>query len=245
METVEQKTSSGNLSATHWSVVLAAGLEDTSVRLQALETLCRTYWYPLYCFARKYGSLPEDAQDLTQSFFAVFLEKNYVARADPERGRFRTFLLTSFKNFLTNEWKRARTTRRGGGAQCVSYDAQSAERRYVLDRVEPETPDKVFDKSWAVSTLQQAMARLRGEYVAAGKAALFESLKLRLWNEPAAASGAELAAHLNLSEAAAKMAISRLRRRFRDAIRHEVEQTVADPGEVEEEMRYLLAVLRS
>jgi RNA polymerase sigma-70 factor (ECF subfamily) len=215
------------------------------LRLQALEVLCQRYWYPLYCFARKWGALPQDAQDLTQSFFAVFLEKNYVARADPGRGRFRTFLLTSFKNFLTNEWKRTQAARRGGGAQCVSFDTQSAERRYLLDRVEPETPDKVFDKTWAVSILQQAMTRLRGEYEATGKAALFESLKLRLWDDPEAVSSAELAARVDLSEAAAKMAISRLRRRFREAIRQEIEQTVADPGEVEEEMRYLLAVLRA
>jgi len=244
MDNFESKTSSGHLSATHWSVVLAASQEETSLRLAALEALCRTYWYPLYCFARKRGSFPEDAQDLTQSFFAVFLEKNYVARADPERGRFRTFLLTSFKNFLTNEWKRARTARRGGGAQCISFDAQTAERRYVLDRIEPETPDKAYDKTWAVSILELAMTRLRTEYAAAGKTELFEILKLRLWNESDTLSGAELGARFNLSEAAVKMALLRLRRRFREAIKQEIEQTVALAGEVDQEMRYLISVLR-
>jgi RNA polymerase sigma factor (sigma-70 family) len=237
-------STSGDLTATRWSVVLNAGSEDTRLRLDALETLCRTYWYPLYCFARRRGSSPEDAQDLTQAFFAVFLEKNYVVRADPERGRFRTFLLTSFRNFLCNEWKRARTARRGGGWKAVSFDAQAAEDRYVGDRVEPETPDKAFDKTWAISTLQQAMKRLRDEYAASGKAELFDNLKFRLWSEQEGASCAEIAARLHLTEAAVKMATTRLRRRFREALRQEVGETVADPAELDGEMRYLIAVLR-
>lgn len=232
-----------DLTATHWTVVLNAGAEDTQLRLEALETLCRTYWYPLYCFARRLGSLPEDAQDLTQSFFAVFLEKQYVVRADPERGRFRTFLLTSFRNFLTNEWKRARTARRGGGWRAIPLDGQSAEERYVWDRVELETPDKAYDKTWAVAILQQAMKRVHDEYAAAGKADLFEALKPRLWGDSREASSVELAARLSLSEAALKMATMRLRRRFRDALRQEVRQTVADPDELDGEVRYLISVL--
>lgn len=232
-----------DLTATQWTVVLNAGAEDTQLRLEALETLCRTYWYPLYCFARRRGSLPEDAQDLTQSFFAVFLEKQYVVRADPERGRFRTFLLTSFRNFLTNEWKRARTARRGGGWRAIPLDGQSAEERYVWDRVELETPDKAYDKTWAVALLQQTMKRVHDEYAAAGKAGLFETLKPRLWGDAVEVSGAEMAARLHLSEAALKMATMRLRRRFRDALRQEVRQTVADPDELDGEVRYLISVL--
>jgi DNA-directed RNA polymerase specialized sigma24 family protein len=231
--------------ATHWSVVLRAGSEQTPVRLEALETLCRTYWYPLYCFARRLGSLPEDAKDLTQGFFAVFLQRHYVNRADPGRGRFRTFLLTSFRNFLTNEWKRARTLRRGGGWKAIPLDAQSAEERYRWDRVEPDPPDKAYDKTWAISTLQQAMKRVRNEYVNAGKADLFDQLKLRLWGDPAAESCADMAERLHLSEAALKMATTRLRQRFRDAIRREVEETVADPAELDGEIRYLISALQN
>lgn len=233
-----------DLTATQWTVVLNAGAEDTQLRLEALETLCRTYWYPLYCFARRMGSLPEDAQDLTQSFFTVFLEKRYVVRADPERGRFRTFLLSSFRNFMINEWKRAQTIRRGRGWKAVSFDAQSAEERYVWDRVEPETADKLYDKAWAVSTFQQAMNRVHDEYAAAGKAALFEALKPGLWGDSREASSAEMAARLRLSEAALKMATLRLRRRFRDALRQEVGQTVADPTALDDEVRYLISALQ-
>jgi RNA polymerase sigma factor (sigma-70 family) len=233
------------LTATHWTVVHNAGAEDTQLRLEALETLCRTYWYPLYCFARRMGSSPEDAQDLTQSFFIVFLEKHYVVRADPERGRFRTFLLTSFRNFMINEWKRAQTIRRGRGWKAISFDAQSAEERYIWDRVDPESPDKTYDKAWAVSTLRQAMNRVRDEYAAAGKAELFEALKPRLWGDALDVSGAEMAARLCLSEAALKMATVRLRRRFRDALRQEVGKTVADPTALDDEVRYLISVLHA
>jgi RNA polymerase sigma factor (sigma-70 family) len=232
------------LTATHWTVVLNAGAEDTQLRLEALETLCRTYWYPLYCFARRMGSLPEDAQDLTQSFFIVFLEKHYVVRADPARGRFRTFLLSSFRNFMINEWKRTQTIRRGGGWKAVSFDAQSAEERYIWERVELESPDRIYDKAWAVSTLQQAMNRVHDEYAAAGKAELFEALKPRLWGDALEVSGARIAARLHLSEAALKMASLRLRRRFRDALRQEVGQTVADPATLDDEVRYLISVLQ-
>jgi RNA polymerase sigma factor (sigma-70 family) len=238
-----QNNDTGRLTATHWSVVLQAGSERTPLRLEALETLCRIYWYPLYCFARRMGSVPEDAQDLTQGFFTVFLQRDYVNRANPERGRFRTFLLTSFRNFLTNEWRRARTVRRGGGWKAVPFDAQSAEERYVWDRVEPEPPDRAYDKSWAIATLQQAMNRVRDEYFAAGKAELFESLKLRLWGDPAAGTCGDMAARLQLTEAALKMATTRLRRRFREAIRREVGQTVADSAELDGEVRYLISVL--
>lgn len=238
------QSDSGDLTATRWSVVQKAGAVETSMRIEALESLCRSYWYPLYCFARRWGSRPHDAQDLTQGFFAVFLERNYLARADPGRGRFRTFLLTSFRNFLTNEWKRTQTARRGGGWRAIPFDAQSAEERYVWDRVEPEPPDRAFDRTWAIATLQQAMKRVNHDYAAAGKSELYEALKLRLWSGNDEVPCAEMAARLHLTKAAFKMAMTRLRHRFREALRHEVGQTVADPVELESELRYLISVLQ-
>jgi RNA polymerase sigma factor (sigma-70 family) len=234
-----------SLTATHWSVVLNAQSEDTALRSEALETLCRVYWYPLYCYARRCGSTPEDAQDLTQAFFAFFLEKQHFARADPERGRFRTFLLTSFRNFLTNEWKRTQTARRGGGWKAIPFDTQSAEDRYLWDRVEPANPDKAFDRSWAIATLQQVVRRMHDEYEATGKAALFEALKLRLWDELESNSCAETAARLGLTKAALKMATRRFRLRFRDGLRDEVRHTVSNPAELDAEVRYLISVLQS
>jgi RNA polymerase sigma factor (sigma-70 family) len=229
---------------THWSVVLTARDSESPHAAEAMEKLCRTYWYPLYAYARRQGRQHEDAQDLTQAFFADFLEKKYVARADRDRGRFRNFFLTSFKNFLSNEWDRARTARRGGGQKLLSWDAQSAENRYAIEPVEAQAPDKAFEKSWAVATLEQALARLREEYSAAGKGAVYENLKLHLWEEKGAETYAGLGARLGMTEAAIKMAVMRLRQRCREALRTEVAHTVENPSEVNEELRYLLSVLR-
>ena len=230
---------------THWSVVLTAAHSASPNAVKALEQLCRTYWYPLYAYARRQGRNHEDAQDLTQAFFADFLEKKYVTRADRDRGRFRTFFLTSFKNFLNNEWDRARTARRGGGQKILSLDTQSAESRYAIEPVETKAPDTAFEKSWAVTTLEQALARLREEYSAAGKGAFYENLKLLLWEEKGAETYAGLGARLGMTEAAVKMAVMRLRQRCREALRTEVAHTVANPSEVDEELRYLLSVLRA
>lgn len=235
----------GWFTTTHWSVVLTAGDVESPHRSEALEKLCRTYWYPLYAYARQSGNNAEDAQDLTQSFFAHFLEKDRVTRADPARGRFRSFLLVLFKNFLTNEWHRARREKRGGGQQVFSLDAQAAEGRYALEPVAALTPDKAFEKAWAVSTLEQALARLRQEYAAAGKAALYEKLNPFLLGDKPEATCAELAHQLDMTEAAVRMAVSRLRQRCRAALQREVAHTVETQEAVDEELRHLMAALRN
>jgi RNA polymerase sigma-70 factor (ECF subfamily) len=211
----------------------------------ALEKLCRSYWYPLYAFARRQGRSPEDAQDLTQGFFARLLEQNIVARADQGRGRFRTFLLASFRNFMANEWDRARADKRGGGRSPVSWDAQSAESRYAIEPADPLTPDVLFEKSWAVATLDQGLARLREQYVNDSKGEQFEALMQFLWEEQNATTYAELARRLAMNEPALRMAVMRLRRRAREALRETIAHTGIQAEEVEDELNHLLAVLRS
>lgn len=230
--------------ATHWSVVIAAGQLQSPKALEALETLCRDYWFPLYAYARKQGQAPRDAEDLTQAFFAEFLEKNFVSRADPNRGRFRTFLLVSFKHFILNEWNRGRALRRGGGKTIVSWDAQSAESCYEFQQVDLNSPDKIFDRNWALTALERALSRVHADYIAAGNAVVYDQLRSILWEDPKAETYADLGARLGMTEAAVKMAVMRLRRRCRESLRHEVAQTVAESGDVEEEWRHLLASLR-
>lgn len=229
---------------THWSVVLAAGDVGSPQQAGALEMLCQTYWRPLYLYVRRRGYGPDDAQDLTQEFFRGFLEKNSVERADQSRGRFRTFLLCSLQNFLAKEWRKANTFKRGGGQPMLALDADSAEAQYRMSRIEELTPEKAYEKSWAVATLEEAMVNLQHEYQQAGKGELFEQLRLLLWEEPRGATYAELGQPLALSEAAVKMAVSRLRQRARELLRREIANTVASPGEIEEEFQHLVAVLR-
>jgi RNA polymerase sigma-70 factor (ECF subfamily) len=230
---------------THWSVVLAAGHGAGEERARALERLCQTYWRPLYLYVRRRGYGPDDAQDLTQEFFRGFLERNAVERADRARGRFRTFLLASLQNFLAKEWRKANTAKRGGGQPMLSLDTDSAEAQYRTSRVEELTPEKAYEKSWAVATLEEAMVNLQNEYQRSGKGELFEQLRLLLWEEPKGETYAGLGRQLAMSEAAVKMAIARLRQRARELLRREIAHTVASPGEVEEEFRYLVAVLRA
>ena len=157
---------------THWSVVLAAGHQESPQAAEALEKLCRSYWYPLYACVRRLDFGPEDAQDLTQEFFHQLLARDYVARADPHRGKFRTFLLTGLKRFLCDERDKARRLKRGGGQQVISFDAHSAEGRYLLEPVDQMTPERIFERSWATTLLEHAAARLRDEYVTSGRASL-------------------------------------------------------------------------
>src|SRR5437667_2665213 len=160
---------------THWTAVQAAGRSTATSAGRAMEELCRMYWYPLYSYVRRQGNSPEDAQDLTQDFFSRFLEKEYIKLADRERGRFRTFLLTSMKHFLVNEWAKRRAEKRGGG-QVFSLDEESAETRYGLEPVDNLTPEKLYDKNWAIALLDRAADRLRAEYAGFGKLALFDQL---------------------------------------------------------------------
>jgi RNA polymerase sigma-70 factor (ECF subfamily) len=233
----------GSFATTHWSVVLAAGQADSPNVADALEKLCGTYWYPLYVYVRRQGNSPEDAQDLTQSFFARLLEKNYLAMADRDRGKFRTFLLGSLKNFLVNEWKRAGRLKRGGGLTFLSFDANAAEERYAGEPIDETNPANDFERQWAVALIEQVFSILRGEYAAADQAPLFAALKVFVWGDKASASYAEIGHQLNLTEGTVKVAVHRLRQRFRELLRAEVAHTVARPEDIDSELRHLIAVL--
>ena len=228
---------------THWSVVLSARGKDSPQSAAALETLCRTYWYPLYAYVRRQGHSPPDAQDLTQEFFARLLEKDYLKAADREKGRFRTFLIVALKRFLANEWDRLRAQKRGGGQPLLSLDAELAEQRYRIEPVEGTTADRIFERRWALTLLDRTMTRLREEFASAGKAGDFDRLKACLTAERGEISYTEIAAALGMSEGAARVAVHRLRKRFREVFREEIAHTVSSPEEIEEEVRYLISVL--
>ena len=228
---------------THWSVVLAARDKSLPDSAAALEALCRAYWYPLYAFVRRQGHAACDAQDLTQEFFARLLAKDYLAAAAQEKGRFRTFLRVALKRFLANEWDRARRLKRGGGQALLSLDTAIGEERYQAERGDALPPDRLYERRWAMTLLEQTLGRLRAEYEAAGKAAEFEQLKGVLMAERGTIDYGALAATLGLSEGAARVAVHRLRKRFRALFRAEVADTVSGPGEVESELRYLVGIL--
>jgi RNA polymerase sigma factor (sigma-70 family) len=225
---------------THWSVVLSARDEHASKSEPALEALCRMYWPPLYAFVRRQGRSPHDAQDLTQEFFARLLEKEYLKSVAQEKGRFRTFLLVALKRFLANEWDRQHAQKRGGAALIVPMDPELAESRFGAEPAHLQ-PDQLFDRQWAVTLLERTMARLRDEYVSTGRAKLFELLRGCLAKDESALPYAEIAGRLNLTEPAVKMAVQRLRARYREILRAEIADTVAAPDEVEEEIRHLFA----
>ena len=228
---------------THWSVVLAAGQSADAQASEALEQLCRTYWYPLYAYVRRRGYSPEDAQDLTQEFFALFLRKECFRLADRARGRFRTFLLHALEHFLINEWKRAQCAKRGGGTTPRSLDVAAAEQRYTNEPAVTLTPERAYEKQWAATLLEQVLSKLKQEYAEAGNRRVFAELADLLWGKDGSASFAEIGARLDLTEGAARGAMHRLRTRYRERLRHEVAQTVAEPGEVDEELRYLISVV--
>jgi RNA polymerase sigma-70 factor (ECF subfamily) len=228
---------------THWSVVLAAGRGDTTRACDALAHLCQTYWYPLYAYARRRGCSPHDAQDLTQEFFARLLEGNWVAKADRQRGRFRSFLVSAMKHFMANEWNKARTQKRGGGQSTLSLNDDSAEHRYQLEPAENATPESLFEQGWAVALLDGVLSRLEEEYRRSGKQAWMEAMRPALAMDRGALDYTELAHKLGTTETAARMAVHRLRQRYRQLIRAEVASTVASPEEVEAEMRHLFQTL--
>lgn len=229
---------------THWSVVLAAGQTDAATARSALEELCRTYWFPLYAYVRRRGHQPEEAQDLTQEFFLRVIEKQSLRLADSARGKFRSFLLTSLKNFLINEWEKTRAAKRGGGQASVPLEWDEAESRYLAEPSQDLTPDRLFDKRWAVAIVERAQHRLRAEYCAANKLPLFEQLQGHVWGD-AAAGYAESAARLNTTEGALRIAVHRIKERFRSLLREEVAQTAASTDEIDAELRYLVSVLRA
>lgn len=227
---------------THWSVVLAAGQGEAPGAQAALEKLCRTYWYSLYAYVRREGYNGPDAQDLTQEFFARLLAKNYLGQVAPQKGKFRSFLLAALRHFLSDQRDRDRALKRGGGAECFSLDAQSAEERYRLEPVERMDAEKIYERRWAMTLLEQALTRLRSEALAAGKAEQFESLRGFVAGENDV-SCSEAAATLGLSESAVKSVVHRLRQRYRELVREEIAHTVTDPAEIDTEIRYLIAVV--
>jgi RNA polymerase sigma-70 factor (ECF subfamily) len=226
---------------THWSVVLSAREKDSPRSAAALETLCRTYWYPLYAYLRRQGRPPHDAQDLTQGFFARLLQKDYLQAAAREKGKFRTFLLVALKRFLANEWDREHALKRGGFARVVSIDQEVAESRFAAEPSHNVQPYVLFDRQWAMTLLERTMTQLQEEYVSSGRAKLFEYLQSCLVREESALPYAQIAACLNLTEPAVKMAVHRLRARYREILRAEIAHTVSSPEEVEEEIRHLFA----
>lgn len=230
---------------TRWTMVVAAGQRSTPESDLALEELCRTYWYPLYAYVRRRGHTKEDAEDLTQAFFARLLEKNSLQGLSSERGKFRAFLLAALKHFLANEWDRASRQKRGGGSVHLSLDWESGDERYQCEVVDTLSPDLQYDRAWAVTLLERVVARLREEHVAEQKAELFDVLKPFLTMEKGAIPYAEVASRLDMSEGAARVAVHRLRQRYREVLRAEIAQTLADASAVAEELQALFASFAS
>jgi RNA polymerase sigma-70 factor (ECF subfamily) len=229
---------------TRWSVVLSAGERESPDSDRALASLCELYWYPLYAFARRQGRQPAEAQDQTQAFFARLLEKDYLQAADQQRGRFRTFLLTMFKRFLANEYQRATAQKRGGGKTVLSLDFSDGERRLQREPHHDWTAERVFERRWALTLLDHVLARLGEDYAGKGKGPLFEQLRPFLTGEPTDTSYHDVAVRCGLSEGAIKVAVHRLRQRYRDTLRSEIAQTVASESDVDDELQYLLSALR-
>jgi RNA polymerase sigma-70 factor (ECF subfamily) len=229
---------------TSWSVLREAAAGSSAASREALSRLCETYWPPVYAFIRSRGQSPSDAEDLTQAYFTRFLEKGYLADFRPEVGRFRTFLRASVAHFLANEWDRVRALKRGGGQVALSLDAATAEERLRLEPVDRLTPETVFERQWAAAVLSRCLERLRREQAAGAGEGRFERLKAFLSSDGAEEGYATLAGELGLSEAAVRVAVHRLRRRFATVLREEILETVSDPGEVDAEIRWLLEAVR-
>jgi RNA polymerase sigma-70 factor (ECF subfamily) len=228
---------------THWSLVLNARDPSSPLAAAALEKLCRVYWYPLYAYVRRVGEDEESAKDITQGFFARLLEKNYLAQVQRERGKFRSFLLASLKHFLSDERDKARAQKRGGGQPMISLDDTSCEDRYRLEPAEAMDAEKLFERRWALTLLEQARARVREEHIKTGKAELYDRLKAFESGDQNAPSYAQVAAELGLTESAVKSAVFRLRQRYRELVREEVTNTVDSPAEVDAEIRHLIRVI--
>jgi RNA polymerase sigma factor (sigma-70 family) len=228
---------------TQWSLILSAGREGES-QGAALEQLCRTYWYPLYAYIRRRGNGPEDAEDLTQGFFARLLEKQWLDGIQNNGSRFRSFLLTALNGFLADQYDWATAAKRGGGQRLLSLDVEEGERRYLMEPATNETPERIFERRWALTVLERALASLKEETIASGKARQFELLDKLLTRDPEAGEYASIAADLGVSTGAVGISVHRLRRRFGELVRAEIADTVADPAQVDAEMQELLVALR-
>ncbi|HCO92624.1 MAG TPA: RNA polymerase subunit sigma-24 [Phycisphaerales bacterium] len=233
----------GQFATTHWSVILAASDSAAALHEPALSTLCRTYWFPLYAYLRRRGYDTHQAEDYTQGFFAGILERKGLKRADPKYGKFRSFLLASLKNFLADEWDRSHAQKRGGDKKVLSLDFDAAASRYNRVPAHELSPEKLFERSWALTVLNRAMDRLKAESTASDKKQLFDRLKVYLAGERDTDSYREVAGELNMTEGAVKVAVHRLRRRYRELVRDEIAQTVATEAQVDEEIRDLFAAL--
>jgi len=240
---LREATKPSAFATTHWSVVLEAGRSDTTHARAALEKLCETYWQPLYAYVRRRGSSAADAEDLTQTFFARLLASHLVARADPERGRFRSYLLTAMNHFLADEWDRLKAQKRGGAQRVVPLDVNSAETRLQLEPADTLTAEKIYERQWVLTLLEKVFDQLCREYEASGNGPLFAELKASLTQARGAVHYADLAERMKVSEGALRVAVHRLRQRYRELLRAEIANTVASPGEVEAELRDLFRVL--
>jgi RNA polymerase sigma factor (sigma-70 family) len=229
---------------THWSVVLTAQGESAAAQ-EALEKLCRTYWRPIYGFVRRQGIRPEEAEDLTQSFFALLLERRDLSAVRKEKGRLRSYLLASLKHFLTNERQRAMAVKRGEGQRLIPLDELRERERVDFEAADALTAEQIYERRWALTVLDQVLARLRDEYVAAGNIRLFNRLEKSLMDEPDRPSQADTAHEFGMTENAVKQAFHRLRQRYRQLLREEIAHTVMVPGDIEDELRHLIAVLRA
>lgn len=230
--------------ATHWSIVLRASRPGTREAAEALEVLCRTYWYPIYAYIRSRGYSPDDTQDLVQEFFARLLEKNWLADIVPETGKFRCFLLIAVKRFLFNDFDYRHAQKRGGGRPLLSLDEELAEGRYLTEAASDETPERIFDRRWALTVLDQALASLRTEVTKGGKAKEFELLGSFLSREAEPGEYARIARELGISLSAVAVAVHRLRQRYREVLRECVASTMAEPWQADEEIRQLIAALQ-
>jgi RNA polymerase sigma-70 factor (ECF subfamily) len=235
----------GRFQTTHWSLVVAAGDPASPRAREALAALCSVYWYPVYAYVRRQGFGVDQAQDLTQEFFSRLLEKEFLAQVRPDKGKFRAFLLAACRHFLANERDRARARKRGGGRAPLPLDMQTAEGRYGLEPAHDLTPEKLFERRWALTLLDHVLGRLRDEFIRAGKSNLFEALKPYLTGKGGAPRQADVAGQLGLTPGAVKVAVHRLRRRYRELLVEEITRTLDHPGLVEEEIRDLFAALDS
>jgi RNA polymerase sigma factor (sigma-70 family) len=234
-----------DFATTHWSLVVAAKPNEASQASarKALEALCRAYWYPLYAFVRYRGYSPDDAQDLTQAFFARIIETEGLASADPARGRFRSYLLGALKHFLANQWHREQAQKRGGRVRVIEWDALDPETRYAGAPQHADDPELLFDREWALETVTGALQALREEMAEAGKRAQFDALKGSLTGADESPRK-ELAARLSMTEGAVKVAVHRLRQRYRVLLRAAIAETVSNEVDLDDEVRYLIAALR-
>jgi RNA polymerase sigma factor (sigma-70 family) len=229
---------------THWSVVLTAQDESPAAQ-EALEKLCRTYWRPIFSFVRRQGVGPEEAEDLTQGFFLLLLERRDLSAVRKEKGRLRSYLLVSLKHFLADQRRRAMAIKRGKGQRLIAFEELRANERADMEPADPLTAERIYERRWAATLLEQVLRRLKDEYSAAGNAALFDWLKQLLPDEPGAASQADIAAKLGMAENAVRQAFHRFRQRYQLLLRGEIAHTVATPSDIEDELRHLISVLRA